>query len=321
MGTICEITAYGEERASVEAGVEATFEEIRRLETVMSTYRADSELSRLNREAAHRPVACSEDLFAVLEQSQEYSRRTGGAFDVTVHPLIELWGFESPRRLPTAEEVSQTTAQVGYWKLILESKTRQCAFSEPGMAVNLGGIGKGYALDKAVELLRRHGVFSALVNFGGQLYALGQPPGEGAWQVRLVHPLDPTKTVAQLWVSDRAVSTSANSERFIKVRGKHYGHILNPRTGYPAERRGSITVISASAAEADALSTGLFVMTDNGVSDFAEAHPEIAVLVMAPISDTSSKLQIQSWNAERYRIRWSKRVFGKSDKLDFFRRF
>jgi thiamine biosynthesis lipoprotein len=298
MGTICEITVFDEDVSRVEAGIDAAFAEIDRLETLMSTYRDDSEVAHLNRTPAHRKVVCSEDLFSVIEQAQGYAVLTGGTFDITVHPLIEAWGFEKVGGdRPTPEVISTALRSVGYRFLTIDVKDKMCTFLKNGMGINLGGIGKGYALDKAVAQLRRCGVTSARLNFGGNIYALGTPPDGRVWHIRIVHPLKPTEAGTDLRVSDRAVSTSANSERFIERDGKRYGHILDPRTGFPAGRRGSVTVISPSATEADALSTGLFVMENEQIARFAGIYREVGILVLTP-DEEGGQLVVQRWNMQ-----------------------
>ncbi|MBI4529910.1 MAG: FAD:protein FMN transferase [Candidatus Latescibacteria bacterium] len=301
MGTVCEITASGDDVNRVEAGVTAAFAEIDRLEKVMSTYRDDSEIARLNRTPARQESVCSEDLFSVIEQAQGYAVLTGGTFDITVHPLIEVWGFEKiGGDRPTPEAIFAALTSEGYRLMTVNVKDRTCTFTRDGMGINLGGIGKGYALDKAVDQLRRYGVTSARLNFGGNISTMGRPSDGETWCIRVSHPVKLRERVVDLYLSDRAVSTSANSERFVEIEGKRYGHILNPRTGFPANRQGSVTVVSPSATEADALSTGLFVMSDDQIRLFVQAHQEIGVIVMTPGGNQSEDIRLQTWNVERY---------------------
>lgn len=233
MGTVCEITAYGDESRSA---ITLAFDEIGRLESILSTFLEESELSRINREAHARPLKVSEDLWNVLLRSVEIARLSSGAFDPS---------YASP---PAARGIEKVT---------LDSRARTVRLA-PGTRLNFGGIAKGYALDAAAVVLRKEGVESALLNFGGQILALGAPPGEDAWPVEIASPLCAGKAggvcapAITMRVRDLSLSTSGLSER--------PGHILDPRTGMTLSGARSVTVIGRSAADADAWSTALFVL-------------------------------------------------------------
>ncbi len=224
MGTILEITAHGPASA-----VSAAFAEVERLDRVLSLYKEDSELSALNRSTA--AFRCSPDLWEAVAASLDYARRSGGAFDPTV--------------LPPARRGKAALASVGHEKVRLDPALRTVRFTAPGMALDFGGIGKGLALDHAARVLKDAGVRAAFLNFGGQILALGAPPGTDGWSVEA--PGGRTLTV-----KDASVSTSGDSER--------PGHILSPFTGEPVRRAGSVTVVAPTGAEADAWSTALFVL-------------------------------------------------------------
>lgn len=228
MGTVCEITAYG---PGADEAADAAFAEIARLDRVMSLYKEASELSALNRSGLV-PFRCSESLWEALSLALGFARRSGGAFDPTILPAIHLG--------PSALE------SVGYKKVRADPGRRAVSFTVPGMALDLGGIGKGIALDRAVQVLKSRGVKSAFINFGGQIYALGSAPGAAGWRVK-VPGLD-----EELHIRDASVSTSGNSER--------PGHIVSPFTGRPVMDLGSVTVVAPTGAEADAWSTALFVL-------------------------------------------------------------
>ncbi len=228
MGTVCEIQAWGPRALE---GSSAAFAEIARLERVLSLYREESELSALNREAFRVPFRCSPELWEALSAALSAARESGGAFDPTILPL---------RKGPSA------LGLVGHRKLALDSSRRSVRFTLPGMGIDPGGIGKGLALDHAAAALRRAGVRAALINFGGQIYALGSPPGAPGWRVRA------PGLAQELLVKDASVSTSGDSER--------PGHILSPFTGLPLRRHRSVTVVAPTGAQADAWSTALFVL-------------------------------------------------------------
>lgn len=237
MGTACEITAHGPRAAQA---VDAAFAEIERWDQILSLYKPESELSRLNRQASQSPFRCSKELWEAVVASLKYARLSGGAFDPTVLPLLKA----SPRALPL----------VGFGKVAADPTNRSVRFKIRGMGLDPGGIGKGIALDHAAGVLRRRGVGSALINFGGQLYALGAPPGESAWTVRVPGLASPLR------VCDASVSTSGNEER--------PGHIVSPFTGRRIADKRRATVVARSAAAADAWSTALFVLDGRAPASF-----------------------------------------------------
>lgn len=262
MGTVFEIEAYGQDAEGTAAAVEEAFAAIRRADEILSDYRDDSELSRLNRDGAKGFVPLSAELFAVLRQSVEYARLTDSAFDVTVGPAVDAWRQASQEgRLPDDRERSHWLSRVGYSRLRLDESQRAARFDRPGMRVDLGAIGKGWAVDRAAEILRQRGVERALISAGtSSIYALGAPPGQLAWKVAIRHPRREEDLLALVLLRDESLSTSASYEQTHEVAGKAYSHILDPRTGWPVDAMWSSTVIAPAAAESDALSTAAFVL-------------------------------------------------------------
>jgi thiamine biosynthesis lipoprotein len=262
MGTVFEIEAYGKDAERTAAAVEESFAAIRRADEILSDYRDDSELSRLNRDGAQGSVHLSADLFAVLRKSVEYSRLTDGAFDVTVGPAVDAWRRASKEgRMPNDGERSRWLSLVSHSLLRFDDSQQAARFDRPGMRVDLGGIGKGWAVDRAVEILRQRGIEHALISAGtSSVYALGAPPGQTAWKVAIRHPQREDDHLAVVLLRDESLSTSANYEQSHEVAGKAYSHILDPRTGWPVEGMWSSTVIASEAAESDALSTAAFVL-------------------------------------------------------------
>ena len=283
MGTQFTIVAYGNDKSQLEAAVTAAFEEIFRIDRQWSNYIKGSDLSYVNRHAARQPVRLDPELFGLLETCLRYSRETAGAFDVTVGPLLKSWGFfRGSGRLPKPEELEQARACVGWEKLKLEAGDRTVTFAVPGMELDLGAIGKGYAVDRAGELLREADITSALLDSGASsILAIGSLPGQAGWTVKIRDPKDARKSVAQVSLKDTALSTSGNYEKFFRAEGKTYSHILDPRTGYPAKGVLSTTVVASSAASADALSTAFFVLGREGTLRYLRRHPEISALFCA----------------------------------------
>ena len=262
MGTVFEIEAYGSDANRTAAAVEEAFQAIRQADAILSDYRDDSELSRLNRDGPQGFVALSPDLYGVLQTSAEYSRVTDSAFDVTVGPLVDTWRQASNEdRWPEDGELSRVRSLVGFGRLQFDAARLAARFEQPGMRVDFGGIGKGWSIDRAAEVLRKQGIERALISAGtSTVYALGAPPGEAAWKIAIRHPLREDDALAVVSLRDESMSTSASYEQDDEIAGKPYSHILDPRMGLPVEGMWSATVIAPTAAESDALSTASFVL-------------------------------------------------------------
>jgi thiamine biosynthesis lipoprotein len=279
MGTRLVVEARGPQ---AEGAIEAAFREVERLDTILSNWRADSELSRLNRSASAGPVSCSADLFAAVTAALRWAAATDGAFDPTVEPLVERLGLrESGDLLPGVPGaaglalvgVGGPNPPVGWRHVWVDEARKTIAFDAPGVGIDLGGIGKGYALDAALRVLIVRGIDGALLDFGGQVLVHGQEPGQGTWLVSIADPEDRDRPAGMLRLGEGSVSTSGNSERALRRGGGTIvGHILDPASGRPAEFRGTATVIAADGTSADALSTALFVMGPRRGISWAEAH-------------------------------------------------
>jgi len=259
LGTFVTITAYDEDRGRANDAVSAAFDEFRRIDSLMSLHRPDSELSRLNARAATGPVVISPDLFRVIARAQEIAGETEGSFDITIRPLADLWGFIwKEYRLPTEQELKAVLPRVNYRRVGLGPENRTVHFLATGVSLDLGGIAKGYAVDCAIGKLRSLGVTNAMVKVGGDLRVIGAPWGRTNWIVQLE---DPRKQGHRDKVSlrDAALSTSGNYENFFEINGVRYSHILNPRTGYPIQGIAACTVIAPTCMESDAMATACLV--------------------------------------------------------------
>ena len=255
-----EVTLPSNERAGVIAAQEA-LDEIERLEEQLTIFRESSEVSFINRNAAYRPVQIEPNLFELLQLCRTLYRETDGAFDVTSGPLSRCWGFTRREgRIPEAEEIDAARSCVGTEKLALDRASREIRFERDGLEINLGSIGKGYALDRAAAKMRRH-VKSALLSAGfSSMLAIGKGgPRHVGWLVGVRHPLQKTKRLAVLRLRDCAMSTSGSEEQFFEHEGRRYGHVIDPRTGRPAEGVAGVTVVAESAAVSDALATAFYV--------------------------------------------------------------
>jgi thiamine biosynthesis lipoprotein len=305
MGSLLEITAYGGADRCRPA-LEAAYAEVKRLEAVLSPFRAESELSRVNREAPYRPVSADPELIDVLTLSLGFTRQTGGAVDVTVGPLMRLWKHrfsETEDIPPSPEQVERTLRLVGYQHVIVDSDRSTVSYQHPGMSIEFGAIGKGYAVDRAVNVLKHHGVGAALVSFGSSLYALGSPPDRDGWRIAIRQPEDRGRVVDTITLRDGALGTSGNDQQAMRLAGRWYGHIMDPRTGYPSEGLSGASVLAPTAVEADALSTAVFVLGRDDGLRFLERHGGVEGLVVS--EERTQGFSITStagWRCRRVRI-------------------
>jgi thiamine biosynthesis lipoprotein len=284
MGTVFTVAAYGSDERNLAQVVNEVFEEIDRLDAQMSNYRPESELSGINRNAARRPVLVEPRLFQLLQDSLRYSEETAGAFDVTVGPLMSAWGFfRGQGRVPTRAELAEVLKRVGYRHLKLDQAQRQIQFDAEGIGLDLGGMAKGYAVDQAVEILRANGVSSALVSSGtSTLYALGAPPGERGWKIAVRDPYEAEKVGDVVYLKNYSLSVSGNYEKFFKLAGKTYCHIMDPRNGRPVKNMLSTVVLAPRATQSDALSTAFFVLGVAGSRKYLATHPDLKILFYQP---------------------------------------
>jgi len=263
MGTTYSLVLYGDNRDRLEMAAEAAFEEARRLDRLLSHFRPGSELSEVNRFAAQRPVKVTPELFDLLAACLDYSRLSEGAFDVTVGPLMQVWGFfKGSGRLPTKAELARAMENVGYRHLLLDAETRTVRFARPGLALDLGGIGKGYTVDRMVETLSENGVSQALVSAGGSsLYGLGSPGAEsGGWPVQIRDPRNSSRTVEELRLHNASLSTSGSYEKFFVAEGRTHSHIMDPRTGYPAQGMLAVSVVAPRTLDSEVWTKPSFIL-------------------------------------------------------------
>jgi thiamine biosynthesis lipoprotein len=258
MGTVFDIVAYDESLPRVSDAVDKAFEEMARLDDVMSDYKADSALSKLNRSAHFQAQTVPPDLYRVIEESLQYSRLSDGKFDITVAPLANLWkAAVRGQPVPSAADLEKLRGCVGYQnvKLLPPDKIE---FHSPCLQIDLGAIGKGYALDRGVEVLRMYGISNALLDAGGSsIYAMGKPPGQSAWTLNLSDPS--RKLGPHVMLSDSSVSTSEQTPRSALMKNSP-GHIVDPGKGVPLQTAFDVSVVAKTATASDALSTTLLLM-------------------------------------------------------------
>ncbi len=281
MGTVYSIAAYASPSISLENAAERAFAEIDRLDVLMSHYRPPSEICAINRGAAAGPMPVSGELFALIEEAFRISAETGGAFDVTVGPLMKAWGFfRRVGRVPSDDELAETRARTGYRRVRLDAEAKTVAFERSGMELDLGAIGKGYAVDRAAAVLREYGVRNALISSGtSSIAALGAPPGEKGWQISVCHPLDRRREACSLRLKDLSISISGGYEQCFVWNGKLYTHLLDPRSGAPVEDMLMAVVVAESNAASDALSTAFFVAGAEPARLYLRQHPNLSVIL------------------------------------------
>jgi thiamine biosynthesis lipoprotein len=255
MGTQFKIIVYAADESSAKQAVKAAFARIAELDAIMSDYRPASELMQLCKKAGGAPVHVSDDLFTVLARAQEVSKRSDGAFDATVGPVVRLWRrARRTHKLPDAEDLAKARSLVGYEKMRLDPRAQTVQLLKAGMQLDLGGIGKGYAADAALAVLKEHGITRALVAASGDIAVSGPPPDAEGWRIGIAPLTDPdSKPSRYLLLHDAGVSTSGDAEQYVEIDGKRYSHIVDPKTGIGLVGRMSVTVVAPNDTTADSL--------------------------------------------------------------------
>jgi thiamine biosynthesis lipoprotein len=262
MGSELRLSVYASEERAGSAAIDEVFAEFERLEALMSVWREGSDIQRLNAAAGERAVPVSRDVIAVLQAARQISEWTGGKFDVTFGALSDLWRFDHDQdnKLPDMAEVRRRLPLIDYHQLEIDDRAGTAFLRKRGMRAHLGGIGKGYAIDRAIAILHRRGLKDFLIQAGGDLYAAGQKDGQ-PWRLGIQDPRgSPGRVFATLDVSDATFSTSGDYERFFFDNGRRYHHIIDPATGEPAAGCRSVTIVADGATLADGLSTGVFLL-------------------------------------------------------------
>lgn len=261
MGSTYSIALYGDDQSVMESASAAAFDEVRRLDNLLSNYKPESAWSQVNRSAAERPVHVPEDLFALLSACLAYSAASEGSFDITVGPLMRVWGFyKGTGHLPRRSEVDAARQVIGWQNIQLDPAAQTVRFRKKGVEMDPGGIGKGFAVDRMVQILRQNGIRTALVSASGSsIFALGAPPNEDGWHIEIKDPRDLSRAVTEVVLKDQSLSTSGSYEKFFKAEGRVYSHIMDPRTGYPSKGMLSVSVITPLTIDSEAWTKPLFI--------------------------------------------------------------
>lgn len=282
MGGLATVTlgaAYSERIEPVTAQVRGIFE---RLERELSTYRSDSTISLLAEKAGVAPIAVSDDAYRVLSLGQHYGELSEGRFDITVAPLVRLWGFgRAPARvdLPSEAAIREQLRLVDYHRLVLKDRT--AFLPTKGIAVDLGGIAKGYAVDRAFDVCRSVGIEDFLIDLSGHIRVSGQPQWGENWQIGVRDPFDRSRILGKITLrSGMALATSGNYERFVELAGQRYTHIIDPRTGYPVTGTAGVTILAGDDTTADGLSTPFFIGGLKAAGQLLQKTPSAEILIV-----------------------------------------
>jgi thiamine biosynthesis lipoprotein len=304
MGTFCEIQICHSDALFAEQAARRAFNEMERVNRVLSNYDPESELSALNREAFRSPFRVSDELFEFVRRCQALYEATEHAFDPTVGPLVRVWGFFTPYPgKPSDRDIADAKTKSGFDKVKLNEEARTVSYAVAGMELDPGGIGKGYAVDRAVQVLREMSVEAALVSAGGStLYALGCPPGRPGWRIAIKNPADCRRAAAHVDLCGSSLSTSGVSEKSVQAGSHRYSHIFDPRTGEPVERMCQVTVIAPSATESDALTKAAFILPRDSLLNLFRLRAGVHALRMeGPCGEHS--VWITPWSSSVFKDR------------------
>jgi FAD:protein FMN transferase len=280
MGTRCTVELWSEDKARGEAAIASVFDDMRRIDRLMSTWKEDTEISKVNREAGHRAVSISPELFGLLQESVKYSELTQGAFDITYASVGYLYDFKKGVH-PDQKAIEAALPGINWRQMVLDPARNTVFFKRPGMRIDLGGIAKGYSVDRGIEILRQAGITRAMVNSGGDTRILGDRFGK-PWVVGVRDPDHEGKVFLRLPLTDTAFSTSGDYERYFDEDGKRFHHIIDPKTGDSARRCRSVTVIAATATRTDALTKSVFIMGPEVGIAFINTLPDVDAVAVAP---------------------------------------
>lgn len=308
MGTFAEISVYSNDEKIAGKAIDAALDEMERMDRIMSNYKDDSELSLLNKKAAKSSVPCDKELLDVIKISQYYSELSEGAFDITISPIVALWGFfDEKGHIPSDKEIEDILPAVSYKNIVIDDKRAgskdlcTISYKNDQTQIDLGGIGKGYAVDKAMEIMKKFDIDNACVNLGGNISVLGAPAGKNVWKVGVQHPRDSNEILGYLELKNEATATSGDYERFFEIQGKRYSHIIDPRTGKPVSGVMATTIVAPKGTEVDALSTSVFVLGPEKGLKLIGKIPGAGALIMYEGKDGKIMVDMTMGFKEKFR--------------------
>jgi len=304
MGTWATLTIVTADSASVADLAYRSLVALHGVDSLMSNWTTTSEVARINREAAAAPVTVQPEVAGVLDFAMEVSRQSGGAFDITVEPLVRLWGFlQGTPHVPEPAEIDKAMERVGFDKVNYDAATRVIEFTREGVRIDFGGIAKGYGVDRSAEILRAGGAQNALIDLSGNMVAIGDAAVHDGWTVGIRDPSGGrTSYVARLHLFDEAVATSGDYEQFVDADGRRYGHILDPRTGYSASGLRSVTVVSSNAMACDAWATAFFVLGPQRARSLAQERDDLSVILIEDTPDGPDTIWVEETLRDRFEL-------------------
>jgi FAD:protein FMN transferase len=298
MGTLVKITAVARSESVAQAAATAGFAEIRRLEELLSTWISTSELSRVNAAAGVMPIHVSPETLTVVQRAMQVAEMTGGGFNIAIGPAVDAWRVTEGQRIPTESELDALRPLVDLHAVHADVQAQTIYLEKRGMRIDVGGIGKGYAADQAVDALRRAGAVAGVVALSGDIKTFGRLPGGKMFPVGIQHPREEGSVLAWIDLQDEAISTAGDYERFFEREGIRYHHILDPRTLQPARSCQSVTVIAREGVWADGLDTGIFVMGPERGMELVEQLPDVEAIII----DAEGRLLVSSGLKQRIRL-------------------
>jgi FAD:protein FMN transferase len=294
MGSRFDITVVANDSIQANKYIDTAIAEISRIEKLISSWDANSQTSEINRNAGIKPVKVDKELFDLIERAIGISKLTDGAFDISYASMDRIWKFDgSMTKMPSEEEIIASVEKVGYQNIVLDKKNSTVFLKLEAMKIGFGAIGKGYAADKAKSLLISKGVPSGIINASGDMNTWGKQPNGNEWKVAITNPMDKNKVFALLPITNGAVVTSGNYEKYVNFNGKRYTHIIDPRTGYPSTGIISVTVFAPKAELADALATSVFVMGKETGLDRINQLPKIECIIIDDKGNISKSKNIE----------------------------
>lgn len=280
MGSEFEITLVDKDSLSAEKNIDKSIEEISRIENLISEWIPETQISEVNRNAGIKPVKVDAEVFALTEQAIYFSKLTGGAFDISIVAMDKIWKFDdSMNELPSEDAIKNSVKNVGYQNIILDKNNSTIFLKNKGMKIGFGSIGKGYAADKARDLMKSFGIKAGIINASGDISTWGTQPDGNPWAVGINNPFK-EEIEEILYLKDNSVTTSGSYEKYAEIHGKRYSHIMNPKTGYPSTGLTSVTVVGPNATMANGFSTSLMVLGKKEGLKLIKKFPEYQYLII-----------------------------------------
>jgi FAD:protein FMN transferase len=281
LGSPFEITLVGKDTIEINKNIDVGIAEVKRIENLISDWIPTTPISEINRNAGLKPIKVDKELFDLVERSIKIAMITDGAFDISYASMDNIWKFDgSMKEMPSVEEIKKSVSKVGYKNIILDKKNFTVFLKLEGMKLGLGGIGQGYIADKVTKLLKSNGVISGIINVSGDISTWGKQPNGTQWKIGIKNPMNKNKIFAMFPLEDSAVETSGSYEKYVIFNGIRYSHIIDTRTGYPAQGLVSVSVFAKTTEVADALATGVFVLGKDKGMELVNKLPGIGCIMV-----------------------------------------